>query len=284
MKRLLLAGLISALLFSGSIASANNYKYEAVGVPVKVPTGHTVTVNSLVLTENADSMQLTVDYTQTNESGSKRINVDGFDLFFLDGTMMTQSGFGNETLAPGESRALQWSFVFSKLQKPFLIEWGAAYLPVKRPSSLNKWNVESLSVTPNPVPSPTSTQSPSKSLYQNFGSDVLTSSGLKIKATYITFEPNFKGEPEVIFTFDLSTSIKTKKVSTGTFSLHFESGSPLLMKVRSWPFTLRANSNYPIGHRWKLKPTQLPLYVQWNPSNKVLSPKVKALRWEVPRG
>jgi hypothetical protein len=58
----------------------------------------------------------------------------------------------------------------------------------------------------------------------------------------------------------------------------------VLMKASSWPFTLRANSNYPIGHRWKLKPTQLPLYVQWNPSNKVLSPKVKALRWEVPRG
>lgn len=278
MKRLFSGLVIISLSFGAGPAFANNYKYEEIGVPIKTHTGHTVTVDSLVILEKTDTFQLTVNYRQQNESATKKTEEKGFKLFFEDGTFERQSGFFG-SLEPGETKASIWVVEWSKSKTPLLIEWEQFGQALLRPSSAVKWRITVGTSTPSPTSSPPS----SEPTYQKFAVDSTSSTGLVVNLSQITFEPHVtSNRPQVIGLVNLYTPVTNRSISSGYFSLHLQKGSPILLR-KDWGFKVRPKWNYPIGLVWNLKSGQVPLYIQWNPTTKILGPKSNALRWEVPR-
>jgi hypothetical protein len=74
-------------------------------------------------------------------------------------------------------------------------------------------------------------------------------------------------------------SVKVK----GTFSLHFESGKPVRLPRGVFRNEIvQSRSTYTSNWTWEFSPNRKPIYLQWNPTSKILGPSANALRWQLP--
>lgn len=154
---------LSALVFVSTIQSsqADTYDFNSVGNSYTDSDGLTITVDSLDLVPKSGSTQLTIRYTQKNQTSDKKLDEGSFKLFFTDGTSEAQFGFFNSFFPGGQSqRSHTWEWLNTK--QPWLIEWKADFF-AKEPTSVNfKWKIGSAvpdsSVTPMPSSSPTPSQ------------------------------------------------------------------------------------------------------------------------------
>lgn len=307
MKKFLVVSLLVALSLTGLPASGSKYKYQPVGVPARAASGLTITVDSMELIEKSGSVQLVVTYTQKNNSSTKKIDEGAFKLFFTDGSSEPQYGFFG-SFFPGDGNTRTYTWEWLKKKKPLLIEWDAGFFTRKPTSKGLKWKVENSiaapspspteaptqapTETPTPTPTQTSTPSPSPTesavpvelptSFNKLNTNVRTSTGLVIRASSLTLATGASGAPEVDFKYRYSTTVTSRKVTPGFFSLHFDNQPPSL--IDKSVFNLRPRQPYSEAILWAaIEVNATPLYVQWNPTATILEPSAKTPRWEIPK-
>lgn len=156
MKKTITALLSLLLTFSSGHAFANDgFSYQSVGGESNAISGLTVKVNSLQLVDKPGSVQLVVNYTQTNRTPSSRIIEGSFKLFFTDGTSEPQYGAFNY-LFPGDSSARSYTWEWVKGKEPWLIEWEAGFFDRTPTSAGLKWKVGPSFPAPGQVVTPPS--------------------------------------------------------------------------------------------------------------------------------
>lgn len=298
MKKFLAIILLVALSLAGIPASGAKYKYQPIGVPAKAKSGLSITVDSMELIEKSGSVQLVVTYTQKNNSSTKKINEGSFKLFFTDGTSEPQYGsFGSFFPGDGSTRTYTWEWL--KKKKPLLIEWEAGFFARKPTARGLKWKVEDSAARPSPSPSesatPTPTESstpaststtspaPSSPEYQPLGIEFPTSNeGLTVVVQAVSHQQEKFG-PWTSVTWGFFNYTNKKIRVNGTLSLHFESGKPEALPDSFFRvIEVNGKSGSPGNWTWEFDEGRKPVYIQWNPTKRILAPTAKTLRWVVP--
>ena len=98
----------------------------------------TVTMKSISLEEKTGSIRLTISYQQSNNTSDKKIDEEGFKLFFTDGTSTPQYGsFG--TFFPGDSKERSYTWEYLKAFSPLTISYNADFFAEETSSSKLNW-------------------------------------------------------------------------------------------------------------------------------------------------
>jgi hypothetical protein len=157
LKRILAILAVLTLSFGAISASASDgLTYQSLGSAVESSSGLTVTLNSLSLADKPGSVQLTIGYTQRNNTSDKKLDEGSFKLFFTDGSSQPQFGFFN-SFFPGDGNSRSYTWEWLKGKEPWLIEWDAGFFAAAPSSPGLKWKVgtsyPSQLTTPTPIPS-----------------------------------------------------------------------------------------------------------------------------------
>ena len=98
----------------------------------------TVTMKSISMEEKTGSIRLTISYQQSNNTSDKKIDEEGFKLFFTDGTSTPQYGsFG--TFFPGDSKERSYTWEYLKAFSPMTISYNADFFAEETSSSKLNW-------------------------------------------------------------------------------------------------------------------------------------------------
>ena len=98
----------------------------------------TVTMKSISIEEKTGSIRLTISYQQSNNTSDKKIDEEGFKLFFTDGTSTPQYGsFG--TFFPGDSKERSYTWEYLKAFSPMTISYNADFFAEETSSSKLNW-------------------------------------------------------------------------------------------------------------------------------------------------
>ena len=98
----------------------------------------TVTMKSISIEEKTGSIRLTISYQQANNTSDKKIDEEGFKLFFTDGTSTPQYGsFG--TFFPGDSKERSYTWEYLKAFSPMTISYNADFFAEETSSSKLNW-------------------------------------------------------------------------------------------------------------------------------------------------
>lgn len=108
--------------------------------PYKAQDGLTVTMNSIVKTEEVGSVRYTISYSLKNESTDQKIDESTFRMHFIDGSYLNQYGFF-DSLFPAQSINRTYTFEVLKSQIPTLIEYDADFFSTIPENGTLKWKV-----------------------------------------------------------------------------------------------------------------------------------------------
>jgi len=154
-------------------ADSPNGTYLSVGSPyVAAETSMTVTLNSLTVTDKGGYFEVTLSYTEMNNTASKAIDQGQFGLALSDGSFKPQYGFFN-TLYPGQTatRSYYWDLLKTE-GRPVYVGYPADFFAGPANASL-KWAV-TYSYTGPDVTAPSTT---SDVLADYAGSALITLTG-----------------------------------------------------------------------------------------------------------
>ena len=98
----------------------------------------TVTMKSISIEEKTGSIRLTISYQQANNTSDKKIDEEGFKLYFTDGTSTPQYGsFGS--FFPGDSKERSYTWEYLKALSPMAISYNADFFADETSSSKLNW-------------------------------------------------------------------------------------------------------------------------------------------------
>ncbi len=98
----------------------------------------TVTMKSISIEEKTGSIRLTISYQQSNNTSDKKIDEEGFKLFFTDGTSTPQYG-SFVSFFPGDSKERSYTWEYLKALSPMAISYNADFFAEETSSSKLNW-------------------------------------------------------------------------------------------------------------------------------------------------
>jgi chemotaxis protein histidine kinase CheA len=105
---------------------------------VKADNFLTVTMKSISIEEKTGSIRLTISYQQANNTSDKKIDEEGFKLFFTDGTSTPQYGsFGS--FFPGDSKERSYTWEYLKALSPMVISYNTDFFAEETSSTKLNW-------------------------------------------------------------------------------------------------------------------------------------------------